>query len=610
MSSDNKLSRRRFLRATGAAAGAAALAGCSDNGGETTTTTDGTTTTTAQYEEQEVYKPGTIAVEATGDYELQMEVQQPFYAALEMLAYSSFAALPEGTLGDIEGYDGDMEYEEFATSAPIGAGPFEFDDWTQGTEASVTAFDDYHGETAKVDGVHWQVLEKDQARYNYAMNRNADLFGIPTSQYSPDKVSIESSDERGRKFGTYGPARNEETLNMVRVPSLVTYWMEFNMEEVPKPVRQAFAYAANQQTIVESVFKNRGIPAYHVTPPSAYPGGAEAYDTHAKNYPYGYNSSNLQKARQVMEEAGFGENNRFSLTLTLYDSDTWESLALILRDQLASAYVDVEIQRTQFSTMLEQARNGKHDMLSAGWLADYPGADNFLANINPPQTDTSKTGPISYMNWSSETGDAAEQATELMESIRNNMAPTEAARQTRQEAYPKVEEANWEDVAAIPLYHPAEDYFWYDTIDYSTVFGGMGISRQKYNTVSMTDQSEDEILDRIMTGTITTMDPVNATDTASGEVIAQVFDGLTAYQNGTTTVTNLLATDYEVSDDNLTYTFNLEESATFHDGSDVTAQDFVYSLERLAASPNSRRSSFLLDTLGVKHDTQTITVQK
>jgi peptide/nickel transport system substrate-binding protein len=43
-----------------------------------------------------------------------------------------------------------------------------------------------------------------------------------------------------------------------------------------------------------------------------------------------------------------------------------------------------------------------------------------------------------------------------------------------------------------------------------------------------------------------------------------------------------LATDWSVSDDQLTYEFTLREGVTFHDGSELTADDVVYSFERIA----------------------------
>ena len=42
------------------------------------------------------------------------------------------------------------------------------------------------------------------------------------------------------------------------------------------------------------------------------------------------------------------------------------------------------------------------------------------------------------------------------------------------------------------------------------------------------------------------------------------------------------AESFEVSDDGLTYTFHLRDGLKWSDGSDLTAEDFVYSYKRLA----------------------------
>jgi peptide/nickel transport system substrate-binding protein len=49
-----------------------------------------------------------------------------------------------------------------------------------------------------------------------------------------------------------------------------------------------------------------------------------------------------------------------------------------------------------------------------------------------------------------------------------------------------------------------------------------------------------------------------------------------------------LATDWEVSDDNLTWTFTLREGVTWHDGRDFTADDVVYSYERIMDEETER----------------------
>lgn len=434
-------------------------------------------------EEVTQYQPNSMAAEAVDESTLEITLSEPFHSALEMVAYTSFAVHPEGIVGDIGDYDGEMSQSDFASSNPIGCGPFEFDHWTQGTEVEVTRYDDYHGTVATLAGVHWQVIEDDDALYNYAMNRNADAFGIPTPKYDPEKVSVDRTDDLGRFRGTYGPLRNGMTANYLGVRELVTYYLGFNMEKVPKPVRQAFAYAVDQELVVEEMLKERGFPAFHLTPPGLYPGGGAAYDEHASDYPYGP-GSDLDAATQAMEDAGYGTDNRFSLTMTSYDSTFFENMLKVIRDQLETAYIDMTIEPTPFSTITQRGRQGQLEAYTLGWGPDWPEADNFLQFAYPPNTDTSEPDPVVYINWSEETGDAAGQATEAWNRVQDNSQPTDAAQQARNEAYVELEEAMWEDVPFAYLFHPLGELFSYDWVDLEP-YGSMGPSWQKYNKASV-----------------------------------------------------------------------------------------------------------------------------
>jgi ABC-type transport system substrate-binding protein len=439
---------------------------------------------------EEVYQPGSLALNAVDEKTLEITLSAPFHSAQEMMAYTSFAVIPEGIVGDIEGYDGEMSQSEFATSSPIGAGPFQFENWSSGTEAEVSRFDDFHGGSASIAGVHWQIIEQSSPVYNYVMQKNADVFGIPTSFYDPSKVSVQRGpDELGREFGTYGPVRNGSTVQYIGVPEINTYYIGFNMAKVPAPVRKAFAYVANQQQLTQQVFKGRGEAAFHLTPKPIYPGGAESYTQHAEqNYPYGFNQTQIDQARQVMEDAGYGPDNQYTVQWTQYQSDTWLSMAKLFRDQLSSAHIQMEIQQAPFATLLERGRNGQLGAYTLGWIADWPAPDNFLQLLNPPNTDTSSDAPLSYLNWQ-ENGDSAQQATQAYEKVSNNQAPTDQAQQARNEAYIQIEEANWSDMAMLPVYHALGQQFAYNWVDIPP-YGGMGPSRQKYDDVKIASQRQ------------------------------------------------------------------------------------------------------------------------
>jgi len=69
--------------------------------------------------------------------------------------------------------------------------------------------------------------------------------------------------------------------------------------------------------------------------------------------------------------------------------------------------------------------------------------------------------------------------------------------------------------------------------------------------------------------------PGTSTDTTSSAVLDQVFEGLTRV-NQEGEVEEGMAESWDISEDELTYTFNLREDATWTNGDPVTASDFEY----------------------------------
>jgi peptide/nickel transport system substrate-binding protein len=83
-------------------------------------------------------------------------------------------------------------------------------------------------------------------------------------------------------------------------------------------------------------------------------------------------------------------------------------------------------------------------------------------------------------------------------------------------------------------------------------------------------------------GEVDTLDPEGAYDTASGTILENIYETLYGYAGESITEYEpRLATDYTVSEDNLSYTFNLREGVTFHSGNPFTCADVEYSLQRI-----------------------------
>ena len=80
----------------------------------------------------------------------------------------------------------------------------------------------------------------------------------------------------------------------------------------------------------------------------------------------------------------------------------------------------------------------------------------------------------------------------------------------------------------------------------------------------------------------TFIDPAVGNDFSSSASLINLYDTL-VFPNADGGVDPWLAESWEVSEDGLTYTFQLRQDVKFHDGSDLTASDVVYSFDRLQA---------------------------
>lgn len=77
------------------------------------------------------------------------------------------------------------------------------------------------------------------------------------------------------------------------------------------------------------------------------------------------------------------------------------------------------------------------------------------------------------------------------------------------------------------------------------------------------------------------LDPQVSTAVNDFRILVNIYDGLVRYADGTLEVEPALATDWTISDDGLTYTFNLREGVTFHDGTPFNAEAVKFNFDRM-----------------------------
>ena len=128
-----------------------------------------------------------------------------------------------------------------------------------------------------------------------------------------------------------------------------------------------------------------------------------------------------------------------------------------------------------------------------------------------------------------------------------------------------------------------------------TVTNSNGLSDTVYRTIrvipeesSSVGSPDPKVYTSISIGDPVSLDPAEAYDTASGSILTNTYETLIFYDRGQTDkLIPILAevvptvANGGISDEGKTYTFKIRKDITFHDGSVLTAEDVVFSINRL-----------------------------
>ena len=144
----------------------------------------------------------------------------------------------------------------------------------------------------------------------------------------------------------------------------------------------------------------------------------------------------------------------------------------------------------------------------------------------------------------------------------------------------------------IPVFYYTDKQLYKDYLDgiytnpFGTIFFMYGTLSNGSDTLRMCLASEPDFLDPALNSSV---------DGAC--LAANTFSGLYTY-NASGTTQPACAEGYTVSDDGLTYTVTLREGLKWSDGSDLTADDFVYSWKRAASDDTAADYAYMFN--GIK----------
>ena len=216
-----------------------------------------------------------------------------------------------------------------------------------------------------VDKVVWYVLEESSVQWLKFLNGEIDFSGIPKDNFDSTVVNGKLTKEMISKG-----------IKLDINPTLDVTYNFFNMDDPilgkNKKLRQAMSMAYNHEKALEIFYNGRAELAQTLIPP-----GLGGYDPNFKN-PYA--TYNLEKAKQLLAEAGYpGGKGLPTFKYQMYSSSsTHRQMVEFFIDNMKDLGIKVEAVPGDWPTFLQ--RIDKHEVQLGGiaWGADYPDAQNFL----------------------------------------------------------------------------------------------------------------------------------------------------------------------------------------------------------------------------------------
>lgn len=185
-------------------------------------------------------------------------------------------------------------------------------------------------------------------------------------------------------------------------PALLTTYWSFNSSQEPFDdvrVREALSIALDREFLVNQVLTPGFIPAYSFVPP-----GINNYETERPSVDWGDTprAERLVRARQLLEEAGFGPDNPLKFEYIYRSTGDNPKAAPVAQSNWneIAPWVNAQILLQDTKVLYARLRQSNFEVADGGWLADYNDPLNYLYLLD------SSTGQQNYGNYDNPQFDA------------------------------------------------------------------------------------------------------------------------------------------------------------------------------------------------------------
>ncbi|WP_298919626.1 peptide ABC transporter substrate-binding protein [uncultured Roseobacter sp.] len=186
--------------------------------------------------------------------------------------------------------------------------------------------------------------------------------------------------------GQYPALKDEFPQEAYALPRLCNYYFTFNLDSGPEAfkdvrVRQALAYAIDRNVIVDQVLQGGQFPAYTFTPAAT-----ANFEVPSVDYAGMTQAERDEKAKALLEEAGYGEGGKELSFSYLYNTNEAHQQVAIVATQMwkQKLGINVTLENQEWKVFLENRGAQNFEMARGAWCGDYNEASTFLDLLTTP----------------------------------------------------------------------------------------------------------------------------------------------------------------------------------------------------------------------------------
>ena len=285
------------------------------------------------------------SVKALDDYTIEVIYSQAYFKALETWMVG---ILPYHILK----YEENIMNSSFNKN-PIGTGSYKLKEFKTAQDIELIANENYFEGKPKIDKILYKFLPDPNTSFLYLKQKNLDIGGL-----SPMQIDRQIDDTFKKNY------------TIIQKPSFAYTYLGFNLKDEKFKdirIRQALSLAIDRQELVDILFFGYGQICNGPFLPNSF-----AFNDNVKTI-----TQNIEKAKALLKEAGYDENNPFTFELvTNTGNDIRINTAQILQYQLQKAGVIMKIRVMEWQAFLNTVVHPRNfETVLLGWaLALMPDA--------------------------------------------------------------------------------------------------------------------------------------------------------------------------------------------------------------------------------------------